>query len=91
VQRGKINQLPELPFALPDLFFCPLALGDVDHGAHKLNHLARVVADGMGNAFNIFYGLVRKNDAVVVFGVVPPVKLTFDPFDRGPIIWMHSP
>src|SRR5580658_4566933 len=69
--------------------FRPLALGDVDHSTHKLNHLTRVVADRVGDAANVFYGTVWKNDAVVVFGVVPLVKLSLDPSHRGSIVGMH--
>jgi len=73
--------MPELPFALPDLFSARLAVGHSRiHGDHKLNHFARSVRIGMGKLSIIFYGLVPENDAVmvvVVFGGVVPVKAHF--------------
>src|SRR5258708_35772957 len=43
--RCEIKDLSQLPFALPDLFFRPLALGDVHHGSHELDP-PRFVAQG---------------------------------------------
>src|SRR6266851_595269 len=64
---------------------------NVDNGADKFNHLARVVSDGVSNAANIFYGIVWKNDAEVVFCIVPLVELSFDGLDRGTIVRMYAP
>src|SRR5258708_38685432 len=66
-----------------------LALGDIHHGPPELNHPAQVVANGVGDTENVSYRTVRKNDPVVVFGVVPLVKLDFDQSDRGSIVRMH--
>src|SRR6266566_4129957 len=63
---------------------------DVGDGADKLNHLARIVGDWAGNAVNIFYRIVWKNDAVVIFCPVPLVELGFDGLDRGAIVWMYA-
>ncbi len=43
--RCEIKDLSQLPFALPDLFFRPLAFGDVHHGSHELD-TPRFVAQG---------------------------------------------
>src|SRR5260370_38139043 len=39
-RRREIQDLSKLPFALPDLLFRPIALGDVDHSTHELNQIA---------------------------------------------------
>src|ERR1700688_4892374 len=65
-------------------------LRDVSDAPYKLNQLARFVGDWAGHAVDIFYGIVWKNDAVVVFCPVPPVELSFDGLDRGTIIRMHA-
>src|SRR5258705_2071118 len=72
------------------LFLGPLALRDIHHRTHKLDHLARLIADRVGDTGDVSYGTVRKNDAVVVFGIVALVNLSVDQFDRGSIVRMHS-
>src|SRR3984957_12696405 len=62
----------------------------VNNGADKFNHLARVVGDGVGNRANISYGIIWKNNAVVVFCIVPLVELTCGGVDRGTVIRMYA-
>src|SRR5258707_5552826 len=55
----EVQHLPEFHFLLPDLCLGRLALGDVDHSAHKFNEIARGAENRMTNAVNVPDGATR--------------------------------
>src|ERR1700733_5694451 len=64
-RRRKIKDLPQSPFALPDLLFCLLCFGDVHRSTNKLYEVARFVQDRMADNVDVLDGSVRKNNAAV--------------------------
>src|SRR5882757_6862726 len=67
--RREIQHLTELCFLLPYLFLGCLALGDVDHSAHKFNEIARGAENRMTNAVNVPDGATRMHNAIIDFFV----------------------
>src|SRR5260370_15841617 len=61
--RRKIQYLSKLYFALPDLFLCLLALGDVCRAAHEFHHIAACVQNRMADGVDVFDRAVRKEDS----------------------------
>ena len=57
--RNDINQLLQLSFTLPNLFFRALGRGDIRHRADKLQH-TRLIFYGMGHDMDVFDGTVWK-------------------------------
>src|SRR6202022_3545241 len=83
VQRREVEELPELDFALPDLFFRPLALGDVDHGTHELNEIAGWAENRVTYYVDISDLAAGMNDSVVQLEVRPFALCSLE-LHRGP-------
>src|ERR1700692_1066701 len=64
LRRG-VEHLTEPHFLPPDLFLGRLALGDVDHSAHKFNEMAGRAQNRMTYDVNIPDGAIRMHNAVV--------------------------
>ncbi len=67
VERAEIEELSELPFALPDLRFRLLCFGDIHRGPDKFYEVARLVQDSMLYNLEVLDGSVGKNNAIVRF------------------------
>ena len=63
--------MTKLVFALPDLIFCLLALGDIDYGAHELNKIAGRPENRMPNCVDISDFAAGMNDSVVHLKLCP--------------------
>src|SRR5258706_13442636 len=90
VQRAEIEELSELPFALPDLRFRLLCFGNIHRGPDKFYELARLVQDGMAYNKEVLDGFAGKNNAVVC----PIIRLlnfgSFNKFPNGlPVLRMN--
>jgi len=65
VLRREVKELPELPFALPDLFFCLLCDRNVHRRPDKFYEVSRLVQDRMADNMDVLDGSVGKNNTVV--------------------------
>src|SRR5712671_4805723 len=65
VLRREVNELPELHFALPDLFFCLLCDRNVHRRPDKFYEVSRFVQDRMTDNVEALDGSVGKNNTVV--------------------------
>ena len=81
VKRREVNELPELPFALPDLLFRLLCRGDIHHRPDKFYEVARLVQDRMSDSMEVLDGSAGKNNAVVRLVVC---FLDFGSFEKFP-------
>ncbi len=64
-RRREIQDLSKLPFALPDLLFRPIALGDVDHSTHELNQIAGRAEKRVAYYMDISDVAAGMNDSVI--------------------------
>ena len=65
VHGREIKKLAELPFALPDLRFRLLCLGDIHRSPNKFYEIARLVQDRLTDNVEALDGSVGKNNTVV--------------------------
>src|ERR1700683_2377416 len=63
----QVEYLLELHFTSAPLLFGPLALGDVDHSAHKFLEMARRTQNRMTHDVNVPDGAIRMHDTVIRF------------------------
>src|SRR5271165_4673029 len=64
VLRREVQDLSQLPFALPDRSFGLLAFGDINHGADELK-IARWAENRVPYCVDIFDFAIGMNDSVV--------------------------
>ncbi len=69
--RREIQNLSKLAFALPDLLFRLLALGDIDYGAHELNKIAGWAENRVPYCVDISDFATGMNDSVVHLKLCP--------------------
>src|SRR5260370_26273602 len=69
VLRQEVNELPKLPFALPNLVFRRLGYGDVHDRSNKLD-TAQFIAGRMSHNMDMFYGTIRHQQSIFVIKIL---------------------
>src|SRR5260370_12491871 len=62
VLRREVKELPELPFALPDLHFCLLCGGDVHRGPYKFYEVSPLVQDRIADYVEVLDCSLGENN-----------------------------
>jgi len=91
VHGREVKKLSELPFALPNLRFRLLCVGDIHRGPNKFFEVARLVQDRMADNMEVLDGTVGKNNAVVclIIGLLP--FASFKHLLNGPSVLRMNP
>jgi hypothetical protein len=91
VHRREVKKLSELPFALPDLRFRLLCLGDIHRGPDIFHEVARLVQDSMADNMQVLDGTVGENNAVVCLIIGLLAFASFKHLLNGPSILRMKP